>query len=64
MQEMKKLKEAIIEKGVTQGEVASKLGVSRETLNAKLNGRQDFKRLEIEKLVEAFNFDPNIFFDY
>lgn len=42
-----KLKGLMREKGVTQAELAKKIGMAESTLNLKLSGKTDFKTDEI-----------------
>lgn len=44
------LRAKIIEKGFTQTEIATKLGISAQSLNYKINNKREFKASEIEKL--------------
>lgn len=41
--------------GVTQKSLADKLGINKNTLNLKLNGRYPFKAAEISAISEALN---------
>lgn len=52
-----KLKAAIVEAGYTQGDVARMLGVSENTLSAKLNGKKRFYIGEAAKLCEVLHID-------
>lgn len=42
-------------RGLTQAELAEKIGISRQTLIEKLAGRKDFGSIEIERCIEALN---------
>lgn len=58
-----KLKGRMVEKKVTQGEMAKKLNVSVSTLNAKLNKKREFTVNEVIvvcKVLEISN--PNEYF--
>ncbi len=46
-----KLKGRIVEKGLTQGDVANRLGISKTALNNKINGKTEFTAREIKALV-------------
>lgn len=61
-----KLKGKIVEKGLTQGKIAVKLGISPQSFNAKLNKRAPISLDEMFKLIEILKInDPNeIFFSY
>lgn len=59
----RKIKAKMVELGITQKELAEKLGISTQNLNAKLNGRAIFniaeaacltKILKIEDPIEIF----------
>ena len=45
-----KLKGKIAEAGYSQRSLASELGMSKNTLNAKVNGKVPFNTVEIERL--------------
>jgi len=46
------LKAKIIEKGLTQKEVAEEIGINPKTLNAKLNGREKMTLQDFHKIVK------------
>lgn len=47
------------EKGISQRELAEKIGLSLETVNGRLNGRKPFKTDEVIKLCEILGItDP------
>lgn len=50
-----KLKGLMREKGVTQAELAKKIGISESSLNLKLNDKTEFKQREISKICEILN---------
>lgn len=62
--DMDKLKEKILEERITRGELASKLGISLKTLNAKLNIRSCITVREAEKMTKILKIDnpSDIFF--
>lgn len=47
-----KLKGKIAEAGYSQRSLARELGISKNTLNSKVNGKVPFNTLEIERLCE------------
>lgn len=47
-----KLKGKIAEAGYSQRSLAKELGMSKNTLNSKVNGKIPFNTLEIERLCE------------
>lgn len=50
-----KLKGKIVEKGYTQRSLAAALGMSKNTLNAKINGRVPFNTVEIERICKKLD---------
>ena len=50
-----KLKGKIAESGLTQAEIAEKIGISAQSLNAKVNGARPFNADEIQKLIPAIS---------
>lgn len=62
-----KLKSARIEKRLSQGELAEKIGVTKITYWRKENGHREFNRTEIENIKKALNLSlddvNNIFFN-
>ena len=48
-----KLKGKIAEAGYSQRSLATKLGMSKNTLNSKVNGKIPFNTNEIEKICEV-----------
>ena len=59
-----KLRGKMAEKGCTQAELAAKIGMSQQALNAKMNDRSIFKLDEMVKIIEALGLDDpgSIFF--
>lgn len=47
-----KLKGKIVEAGYSQRSLAKELGMSKNTLNSKVNGKIPFNTLEIERICE------------
>lgn len=57
------LKSAIIAKGYTQNEIASKISISPTSFNYKLNNKREFKASEISALCKILGLsDTSIFF--
>lgn len=48
-----KLKGKMAEKGYSQRSLAAALGISKNTLNAKVNGKVPFNTLEVAKICEV-----------
>ena len=59
MKELSKLKGRIVEKGMSQVELAKKLNLSLQALNAKLNGRANFNLTEIRIIIDALCIEDN-----
>lgn len=54
-----KLLGLMAEKRITQRELAKKLGVSKNTINNKINGKVDFNTAEATKICEILELtDP------
>ena len=62
-----KLKAAIVEQGMNQEKLAAALGISRQALNNKLNGKTFFTEDELMKMKCILDLDNDrfllIFFD-
>ena len=54
-----KLKGKIIEAGFSQRSLAKELGMSKNTLNSKVNGKIPFNTVEIRRLCDILNIDSN-----
>lgn len=54
-----KLKAAMVEFGLSQTLFATKLGMSKNTLNAKLNGRAKITVDEAKEMCEILNLKDN-----
>lgn len=52
-----KLKGKIMEAGYSQRSLAMKLGMSKNTLNSKVNGKIPFNTNEIEKICVVLGID-------
>lgn len=50
-----KLKCKIMEAGFTQRSLAKELGMSKNTLNSKVNGKTPFNTVEIRRLCDLLN---------
>lgn len=62
-EEVRRLKSLIVNVGLNIGVVAIKMNMSRSTLSAKINGKADFTRSEMERFAEVIGSPPNeIFF--
>jgi DNA-binding XRE family transcriptional regulator len=59
-----KLKGKIVEEGTTQEELASKIGMTLQALNKKLNGRSKFDIDEAHRIIEVLRIEnpTEIFF--
>jgi len=54
-----KLRGAIVAAGMTQNEVAARIGISRNTFSAKVNGKTCFDSDQIEKICQIVGIiDP------
>lgn len=47
-----KLKALMLKQGFTQEDVAMRLGISAQSLNAKINNKREFKASEIQALMK------------
>lgn len=63
----KKMRIAIIEKGLTNRSVARTLGISEQAFYNKMSGRSEFRGSEIKKIALELDLGPEaldeIFFD-
>ena len=68
MTNARKLKSILVLKGVSQQDLAYNLGISKQALNYKINGRTPFRINEILKIQKILNLNnkerDDIFFDY
>lgn len=55
MTNSQKLKAEVIRNGLTQKELANKLGISFQSLNMKINNKRQFKASEISELSKILN---------
>lgn len=60
-----KLKALIVERGFTQEEVAKRLNISFQSMNAKINNKREFKASEITILIDLLKITDvrSIFFN-
>ncbi|MDR2513772.1 MAG: helix-turn-helix transcriptional regulator [Christensenellaceae bacterium] len=57
------LKAKLVDAGLDIGTMAEKMGMSRATLSARINGKTDFTRSEMEAFASVLNARPqDIFF--
>lgn len=60
---IRKLKANIVAAGLDIGKVAQKMQISRSTLSARINGKTDFTKSEMEHFAEILGQSPqDIFF--
>lgn len=55
--DINKLKGRMREKGYTQANLSRKMGISEQSLNAKINGRSDFTLSEVIIIIEVLELD-------
>lgn len=46
---------------VTQGEIAELLGISLQSVNLKVNGKQDFSLAQVRAICERYGISADIF---
>ena len=56
-----KIKGKMVEKQITQRDVAEKLEIAQSTLNLKINNRRPMNLSEAEKICELLNISANEF---
>lgn len=59
---LEKIKGKIAENGFSQKDVASLIGISRESFSFKINGKRNFSLEELEKLSVLLSMDMSSFF--
>ena len=59
MLDANKLKAKIVEVGMTQGELARKIGISQNTFTRKISGRRDFTVGEIDRICTVLGITDN-----
>ena len=57
-----KFKAWLVEHNIKQTEVAEVLGIKRETVNAKLNGREEFTLSQVKRLCDYYGISADNFF--
>jgi len=57
-----KFKAWLVEHNIKQTEVAEVLGIKRETVNAKLNGREEFTLSQVKRLCDHYGISADNFF--
>ena len=62
--DLKKLKGIIVEKSISQLELAKSMGLTPQTLNRKLNGKSNFSIIEADTISKLLEIDEpcKIFF--
>lgn len=61
--ESRKLKSKLVDAGLDIGTMAKKMNMSRSTLSARINGKRDFTKAEMELFAAILNVRPqDIFF--
>ena len=51
---------SIVRAGMTQKELASRIGMSKNTMNAKINGRAPFNTNEIDSICDELSITSNV----
>lgn len=54
-----RLKAMMMEKGLTQEQLAKRLNISEQTMNYKINNKREFKASEIQALTKILDI-PNV----
>ena len=60
MIDVKKLKGKMVEMGVTQKDLATKIGMSTNSLNNKINGKRAFNTEEICHICEMLQISDDV----
>jgi len=61
--EIRRFKSLMMEKGFDSVvKLARAMGIRRQTLSGKINGRTDWSRTDMETVGKLFNEDPKIIF--
>lgn len=61
----KEFRVALVRAEISQNELADRIGISRQSLSQKTNGKRDFKLSEIRKISEVLDLssdDVNVIF--
>lgn len=53
------LRSKIARKGITQNELAAAIGVNKNTLSSKMNGKKPFNTDEIDKICEFLEIESS-----
>lgn len=61
-EDTRRIKAALVSAGYTIASAASALGLSRVTLSAKVNGKSDFSRSEMEAFARLLHLSPSEIF--
>lgn len=59
MTDTKKLKAAMILKGITSGELADRIGISRQSFSYKMNNLREFRAKEISAISQVLELTLN-----
>lgn len=59
-----KLKGRIVERHGTQGNLAKKLGISKNSMSKKLTGKTEFSQSDIEQWAELLNIERSDYGEY
>lgn len=57
-----KFKAWLVENGIKQNELAELLGITKEGVNAKVNGKQNFTLAQVKKICETYKISADLFF--
>jgi len=58
----KRFKGYMAEHDISQAEIAEILGIAKENVNAKVNGRQDFTMAQVRILCQHYSISADDFF--
>lgn len=58
----KRFKGYMAEHDIKQSEIADILGIKRENVNAKVNGKQDFTMAQVRRLCQYYGISADDFF--
>ena len=60
--EILKFKGWLVEHQIKQADLAELLGITVESVNAKVNGRQEFTLSQVKKMCETYGISADDFF--
>lgn len=60
--EILKFKGWLVEHQIKQSDLAELLGITVESVNAKVNGRQEFTLSQVKKMCETYGISADDFF--